>query len=105
MSKHTKGPWRVEVTPDSLEVVSVITTSFGSVHTFVVADCNVMATELMDVNESVTLANARLIASAPLMLEALRVAVKRMEEIRYQIASDKQINFLKEVIARAEGHE
>lgn len=47
--------------------------------------------------------DADLIAAAPDMLDGLRVAVLRLKEITYQKASPKQITFLEEIIAKAEG--
>jgi hypothetical protein len=49
--------------------------------------------------------DTKLIAAAPAMLYALKVSVQRLKEIQYQKASPKQIAYLEEVIAKAEGRE
>lgn len=45
---------------------------------------------------------AELRAERDELLTAVKVAIRRLEEIQYQKASPKQLEFLREVLARAE---
>jgi hypothetical protein len=65
--KHTPGSWEVQETQRELQV---ITLPGGAIESVVIADCNVSLGKGW-LTEGETLANARLIAAAPEMLEAL----------------------------------
>lgn len=96
MSKHTKGPWIVYAKPD------VDCDGFDGAGTDTAYFLAVPGGYQDGAEQD---ANARLIAAAPELLDALKVAVRRLEEIQYQIASPKQIEFLNAAIAKAEGKE
>jgi hypothetical protein len=89
MSKHTPGPWEVM---NATDVFTRLGAECGdgrcadSKDGWQVADCSVGITFVGDEGQSLTLnecrANARLIAAAPDMLEALRL-VDRDERVEY----------------------
>ena len=97
--KHTPGPWRIGATPPNGEQ------TIGTRQGLMVA----VATTGIALNE--TLANARLIAAAPDLLEALKLVVQDDEEwAASDMACDLDESKLpwlapaRAVIAQAQGH-
>ncbi len=85
-TKHTPGPWQV----------------VKNGHETYIGDINQNAIQLM--NE----ANANIMASAPELLEALKIAEKRiidLTEMNYasKEASSETLGIIKQAIAKAEG--
>ena len=78
MTKHTPGPWRVDY----------MTVLAGTKN--LVAECASMA-----VGESESKANARLIAAAPEMLEALKTI------LAHPRTNDKSVVFMPDEVAKA----
>ena len=85
MGKHTSGPWKLE--KSSMGRTSRII----SQDDLVIAECWNSEQE----------ANARLIASAPELLEACKEALKEFNEMGY--TPNYADNMLREAIAKAEG--
>ena len=107
MSKHTPGPWRTfngtDIFPDDADKNG----------TRYIADCGMAGlTDNIDYNER--MANAKLIAAAPQMLEALKAFVglesdARLMEARYGIEMTDEVKnafkLMNIAIAAAEGRE
>lgn len=87
-AKHTPGPWRVH--PEDVE--KVIQSSQGVA---------VMSGMLRDTIERE--ANARLIASAPDLLAALKCCLVALETIPAELRDPGQMLMARAAIARAEG--
>lgn len=81
---HTPGPWYV-ATGDHQELglVRAVTTKEGEVDVICIVD------KLPSNSEELALANARLIAAAPDLLEALKSALKAMESDWLYIDSER----------------
>jgi len=92
MSKHTQGPWQVEVTRANLW----IGTPKGSKIDDVVCDLE-YGEEYMDDYRQRQLANANLIAAAPEMWDALQMCKDRLGKDFPQIGHD--------ALAKAEGRQ
>lgn len=99
-TKHTPGPWSISTDTECLEYASsraveegVVKYAINSVEPFEYT----IATVVCDVVDGD--ANARLIASAPDMLEALRKAVKQLEDM----GSDGTASGATAAIAKATG--
>lgn len=89
--KHTKGPWRVELNT-CIEVWNQNT------HICDLSGDHESHTEVND------LANARLIAAAPDMLEALEVALETLLEQPDLVGdADMSVRTIKSAIAKARG--
>ena len=92
MSKHTQGPWTVDgaVATENLDVL-------GEGGRVAMLDCD-------DIDAETLKANARLIAAAPEMLDALRVA---QSELHYFIATRgrEAHEIVRAAIAKATGEE
>ena len=71
--KHTPGPWRVETRPDGLGGKDVLV--YGG--SLPVCDCFMALASSTPAEER---ANARLIAAAPTMLQALKLAFNDLAE-------------------------
>lgn len=93
--KHTSGPWHIEHEYNIFSEHQRLVASAGGYTTN--ADNGEHVIENM--------ANARLIAAAPELLEACRAAVERFEDIDadYDIWSYGTVNELKAAIAKVEG--
>jgi TPP-dependent trihydroxycyclohexane-1,2-dione (THcHDO) dehydratase len=76
MSKHTPGPWTVAADPDSENDVYYAVFAEDEISDARFEDDFIAVTNLNHANNE---ANARLIASAPELLEALRTALKGWE--------------------------
>lgn len=76
--KHTPGPWAVESkivgNPSGLEGTQVVTKDYN----YLVAQCPTDPVNGMHVSVAKAEANARLIAAAPELLEALRIAQAKL---------------------------
>jgi hypothetical protein len=81
MSKHTPGPWLIEPDVYSVGVYSLLTA--------------------IDTSDAEEQANARLIAAAPELLQALKKVLKTYDEQLYTQDWDA----IRRVIAKAEGAE
>lgn len=106
--KHTKGPWHINSHPyeNQPEYVLAKPTNTGDDCRDVVSVATITRSQNTLAgwrSKEEAIANARLIAAAPEMLDSLKIAVVRLKEIQYQKASPKQIEFLESVIAKAEG--
>jgi len=87
MSAHTPGPWRVQVMANGEGLICVLPAS-----NLAVADCCDMA-------------DARLIAAAPDMLDALKAALKIVDAYRKISGGDGDVTALtmRQTIAKATG--
>lgn len=97
MSKHTKGPWKVKNGAVYTEKEAPIAK--------MVRDDSALEAGIYPVERD---ANARLIAAAPEMLEALELAAAYIEEITKDSRNadnGQTIETLNKVIAKAEGRE
>jgi hypothetical protein len=100
MKTHTPGPWLVNFEQNKFDSrhskVQVVDGSSASLNNgglpLVLANVNAMPFN----DESEPLANARLIASAPDLLSAL-------ERLTHPMADDDDLDYAREVIARAKG--
>lgn len=98
MSKHTPGPWRVEPVED--QEVLILTQEHGRI-----AECFWIG-DSQGPRLDATLANARLIAAAPELLEALRYCVGRLQDIETLESAPLALKYLADaraLIAKAEG--
>jgi hypothetical protein len=94
---HTPGPWKV-LPMRHLHTFKVSTDQGASVQAVIAA----MDTKSVMVNEAAQEANARLIAAAPELLEALELAHKALsEESRY--AQSTTANKIRAAIRKATG--
>lgn len=102
MSKHSKGPWRTyewqrsseHNEPIRIEIVSEL-------------DKDICGMRVLG-NQGEFRANASLIAAAPEMLDALKVALDSLERARAVLGAEHNmygasINVLRDAIAKAEG--
>lgn len=85
-AKHTPGPWEVSKDEGDVVVVSEDLPFIATVHTSAL--------------KGTQKANARLIAAAPELLEALKHAEKWMEG---WASADPYIGYIRAAIAKAEG--
>lgn len=94
MSKHTSGPWRL--------VTTTTPGQFVREHRIRSEDDS-MICEIGPVSQE---ANARLIAAAPEMLEALRLAIEQLEPVtkpKLIQLPEYALRAVKDAIAKAEG--
>lgn len=104
-SKHTPGPWEIlpeEAGRDYIRVRGTIPGSRFKVSNVLVTTYKGQATEAYDREIKETRANARLIAAAPELLEALIACEKSMREALYVPPS---ITKARAAIAKATGQE
>jgi hypothetical protein len=102
---HTPGPWRVDLNQYDNEY---------RVYADGEEKCPVI-NSLFKAKGEIGLANARLIAAAPDLLEALEDAARHFENIAYEIKrgnvsnaaeiAKNNVRYAKEAIAKAEGQE
>jgi hypothetical protein len=97
-AKHTQGPWRAEFGNNSARVIAKVEHEVASVPTLRSTNAE------EDGNRDVMVANARLVASAPELLEALRgmLAMYSSDEA----GGDETLEEVREAraaIAKAEG--
>lgn len=95
MSKHTPAPWWVEVD----ESANSGPYSFPIINS---KDYEIVGIEGIYGDFETDMANARLIASAPELLEALKDLTERYKKVA-GISSDGWINQSQKAIAKAEG--
>jgi hypothetical protein len=95
--KHTPGPWRVQDNTIGTNEVGHqlrVDSNDGAV-----ADCG----RSPHVDEQ-SRANARLIAAAPTLLKAVKLALMELERISYQKRADQKIiDLLNKAVAKATG--
>ena len=102
MKSHTPGPWLVNFEQNKFDSrhskVQVVDGSSASLNNgglpLVLANVNAMPFN----DESEPLANARLISSAPDLLAAL-------ESLAHPMADDEDLDYAREVIAKAKGQQ
>ena len=93
MAKHTPGPWQTVVEGHRL---SVWAEGYGFIHTHESPQVNVKALEIAD-------ANARLIAAAPELLEALKVIMTEFQFAERDEVTQKVYAQAELAVAKAEG--
>lgn len=77
MSEHTKGPWQTRVEEVGCDCIRVRGTRLGGRYKVANVICPTSGNGVAnDYDKAETRANARLIAAAPLLLEACRLIVK-----------------------------
>lgn len=76
-NEHTPGPWRIERHADPIAIVGKYMDDKGKIHEFVLAEVGSVSS-VTPLDE----ANARLIAAAPRMYEALEAIVRRCIALR-----------------------
>jgi hypothetical protein len=97
MSKHTPGPWMVEtdvVQPNDVHVFAKDMLGIA------IVDSREYPEDTGTVPREVGLANARLIAAAPELLEACKAALAGFKQLGFQIVF---ISTIEAAIAKAEG--
>ena len=98
MPKHTPGPWRVTEAHGQTQVVAVNRHPEKAV------------TGIADIFDSIDGtrewgANARLIAAAPDMLEALKGALSEFDQMSCECVDDDIYGYVEDAIKKAEGRE
>lgn len=95
MAEYTKGPWELagDLNVMNLDVV------YGSGR-IAMMDC-----ENEELSDAELTANARLIAAAPELLEALELARDHLEVCNYEGEEDEALAQINAVIAKAKGGE
>jgi len=96
MSKHTPGPWSINDWPQATTDIAI-----GAVGAPLIAKV-----PLRDVSLNEQKANASLIAAAPDLLEALKLAVSALERSDYIMMDDDSfdvVDVAREVIYKATG--
>jgi len=95
MSKHTPGPWSIARSGFPVDAFGILSGDMAIGQTVYIEDYDEH------------LANARLIAAAPEMLEACKQALRRIEQLDIDadpaVGPDPTQDLLKAVIAKAEG--
>jgi hypothetical protein len=105
MSKHTKGPWTLLPAESDKDYLRIRGTQLGG--RYKVANVHQwryegMPDSIRQHDDAESMANARLIAAAPEMLEALKSALWRMQQYDYQ-AMEGTIAKARAAIAKATG--
>lgn len=96
MNKHTPGPWHVVPYGDGNQKV-VCSDEAGNWRIAFMATSSGSREELAEIK-----ANARLIAAAPELLEALKDLVTSVEALRV-VGLDKEIELARAALSKAEG--
>lgn len=103
--KFTSGPWKVIFLTEHTgeECVLVIPTDVHGVHRGSGPICEVLSKKLDDADE-ISISNAKLIAAAPEMLEALEDAIAICEkDMQYILYNGRLRSVLHAAIAKAKG--
>ena len=111
MTQHSKAPWKACRYGECR--CGFIWSADGQTHVASVHGPDALGEDWygsdIACNEETKQANARLIAAAPELLEALKVTVRMLEaahrELGMYTAHDKRINAARAAIAKAEGRE
>lgn len=101
MNKHTPGPWDIHFDRQDNEIYGKITGATITVepNTAIARVCGI------DTNEhDERLANARLIAAAPELLEALREIMRECDENHSVLAKARAYSIARAAIAKATGN-
>jgi hypothetical protein len=98
MAEHTPGPLSVYVSDEAISIVK------DEPDDLILARMTVYASDDPDLNDEVQMANARLFAAAPDLLDACKEALHVLTPARSRMDGlDRQRQWLQEAIAKAEG--
>lgn len=110
--KHTCGPWRVDDETSDFDIYIVGRPAWKATRYGRTGEWDVAAVEILDDHPVETKANARLIAAAPELLEALKGAIGALEFSRDchgdtsnedQAFAQRKLDAAVSAIAKAEG--
>lgn len=110
MSGHTPGPWEFRAGRDGSGDFGILARSDGIQSGYVVVAEVYAALLHRNERSSQTLANARLIAAAPRLLDAIRICLKAERERRKKLLpgapartyTDSRISMIETILAEAE---
>ena len=99
MSEHTPGPWVVD--GEGITIGTVCTHESGVCQEITVPSVSVFK----EISSPEAVANARLIAAAPEMLEVLDLIVRIIEDGVQPLQNGRIVGDIRVLLARINGHE